>query len=72
MTHRDGLAKVFGKERALQRCGASESVRDAVREPWQAAEPVVHATRRRASESLDDVPHRRRLPSYPTGRMGDP
>ncbi len=29
------------------------------------------AARRRASESLDDAPHRRRLPSYPTGRLGD-
>ena len=27
---------------------------------------------RSASESLDDAPHRRRFPSYPTGRMDDP
>ena len=30
----------------------------AVRKPWEAAVPVGQANRRRASESLDDVPHR--------------
>jgi len=30
------------------------------------------ATGKEASESLDDVPHRLRLPSCPTNRMGDP
>ena len=47
-------------------------MRDDVRKPWKAAVPVVHAARRRASESLDDAPHRQRLPSYPTDRMDDP
>ena len=28
------LTKVFGPKRALWRCGASQSVRDAVRKPW--------------------------------------
>ncbi len=37
----------------------------AVRKPWETAVPVGQANRRRASESLDDVPHRPRLPSYP-------
>ncbi len=32
---------------------------------WEAAVPVAQANRRRASESLADVPHRPRLPSYP-------
>ena len=63
------------------RCGTSRGVGDAVRKPWQAAFPVALAGRRRASESLDDVPHRLRLPSYPIanhlawakkGRLDDP
>ena len=64
-----------------RRCGASQAVRDAARKPWETAVPVGRANRRRASESLDDVPHRPRLPSYPIanhlawakkGRMDDP
>ncbi len=52
------------------RCGTSEAIRPisklwAVRKPWEAAVPVAQANRRRASESLDDVPHRPRLPSDP-------
>ncbi len=46
-------------------------MRDAVRKPWEAAVPVAQANRRRASESLDDVPHRPRRPSYPTDRLRD-
>ncbi len=54
-------------------------MRDAVRplaeSPWEAAIPVGQANRRRASESLDDAPHRPRLPSYPpagpTDRLPD-
>ncbi len=38
---------------------------------WEAALRVAYAARRRASERLDDVPHRRRRPSYPTGRLRD-
>ncbi len=63
---------VFAMARGASRCGASRGARDAVGKHWQAAVPVVHAARRRASESLDDTPHRLRLPSYPTGRMDDP
>ncbi len=48
----------------------------AVRKPWEAAVPVARANRQRAelvgaSESLDDVPHRPRLPSYPADRPRD-
>ncbi len=46
-------------------------MRDAVRKPWEAAVPVAQANRRRASGSLDDVPHRLRLPSYPADRLHD-
>ena len=75
---------VFGKERAVWRCGASRSVRDVARKPaggsadnnkiggpadWEAAHRVAYAAR--ASERLDDAPHRQRRPSYPTGRLSD-
>jgi hypothetical protein len=43
----------------------------AVRKPWETAVPVEHANRRRASENLDDAPHRRRLPFYPADRLPD-
>ena len=46
-------------------------MRDNVQKSWEAAVSVAYAARRRASESLDDVPHRLRLSSYPTGRIGD-
>ncbi len=46
-------------------------MRDAVGKPWEAAVPVGQANRRRLSESLDDVPHRPRLPSYPADRLPD-
>jgi len=46
-------------------------MRDAVRKPWEAAVPVAQANRRRASESLADVPHRLRLPSCPADRPHD-
>ncbi len=44
---------------------ASQDAGNDVREPRQAAVPVASAYRRRASGSLDDAPHRPRLPSYP-------
>ncbi len=65
------LAKVFGLARAAWRWGTSGAVRDAVRKPWQAAVSVAHATRRRASEGLDDVPTSPAaclLPDGPPGR----
>ncbi len=46
-------------------------MRDAVRKPWETAVPVAQANRRRASESLADVPHRLRLSSYPADRLRD-
>jgi len=46
-------------------------VRDAVRKPWYTAVPVAHAARRRASKTLADTPHRLRVSSCSTGRMGD-
>ncbi len=59
----------------MRRCGASQAMRDAVRKPWDAAVPVGKANRRRASESLDDVPQDPRLPAYPpigpTDRLPD-
>ena len=58
-----------------RRCKASEAMRDAVRplarKSWEAATPVARANRRRASESLDDIPHRLQLPSYPADRPHD-
>ena len=71
MTYRDGFPRFSAKERVARRCGASQAMRDAVRKPWEAAVPVARANRRRASESLDDVPHRPRLPSYPADRPRD-
>ncbi len=45
------------------------------RKPWETAVPVAQANRRRASESLADVLHRLRLPSYapvgPADRLHD-
>ncbi len=67
MTHRDRLTTFS----ALWRCGATQSVRDAVRNPWQAADPVAYAARRGASKSIDDAPHRLQLSSYPTSRLRD-
>ena len=69
MTHRDGFPRLSASTRVARRCGASRAMRDAVRKPWEAAVPVAQANRQRAngraSESLADVPHRPRLPSYP-------
>ncbi len=62
---------VFGQERVARRCGASQAMRDAVRKPWETAVPVARANRRRASESLAEVPHRPRLSSYPADRPPD-
>ena len=55
----------------MRRCRASQAMGDAVRKPWETAVPVAQANRRRASASLDDVPHRPRLPSYPAVRLPD-
>ncbi len=79
MTHRDGFprraARSAGRSDAGHRkpCATqseSPSLQDLGKPP-----PVAQANRRRASASLDDVPHRRRLPSYlpvgPTHRLHD-
>ena len=71
MTHRDGFPRFSARSRVARRCGASQAMRDAVRKPWETAVPVGRANRQRASESLDDVPHRPRLPSYPADRPPD-
>ncbi len=75
MTHRDGLPRFSARSvrprSALCDAAASGAVRDAVRKPWQAAVPVAPATRRRASEGLDDVltsPAACLLPDGPHGR----
>ncbi len=69
MTHRDGFPRLSASTRVAWRCKAWQAMRDAARKPWETAVPVVQANRQRAngraSESLDDVPHRLRLPSYP-------
>ena len=85
-THRDGLPRFSAAARALWRCGASRSVRDAARKPvdgpadtktfggpadLQAAPRVAYAARRRASERLDDAPHRRRRSTCPKDRLRD-
>ena len=70
MTHRDGFRRLSARTRVTWRCGTSVAMRAvskpwAARKPWETAVPVAQANRRRASESLADVPHRPRLPSYP-------
>ncbi len=80
MTHRDGFPRLSASTRVAWRCGTSVAMRAvsklwAVRKPWEAAVPVGQANRQRAngraSESLADVPHRRRLPSCPADRLPD-
>ena len=81
MTHRDGFPRLSASTRVARRCKASQALRPvhknwAVRKPWETAVPVAQANRqranrRRASESLADVPHRPRLPSYPARRLHD-
>ncbi len=71
MTHRDGFPRFSARSAWRGDAGASQAMRDAVRKPWETAVPVAQANRRRASESLDDVPHRPRLASYPADRLPD-
>ncbi len=90
MTHRDSFPRLSASTRVAWRCGTSEAACP-VSKPWavrkpqptrlgETAVPVAQANRQRAesvraSESLDDVPHRPRLPSYPrigpTDRLPD-
>ncbi len=71
MTHRDGFPRFSARSAWRGDAGTSQGARAAVRKPWEAAVPVAWANRRRASESLADVPHRPRLPSYPADRPRD-
>ncbi len=69
-THRDGFPWFSarrargGDAKASQGGGPIRKHWD-VRKPREAAVPVVSAYPRSASGSLDDAPHRPRLPSYP-------
>ncbi len=73
MTHRDGLPRLSA--RRAWRGDAGHRKPWAARKPWETAVPVAQANRQRAngraSESLTDVPHRLRLPSYPADRLPD-
>ncbi len=76
MTHRDGFPRLSARSAWRGDAGSSEATGPvhknwAARKPWEAAVPVARANRRRASESLDDAPHRPRLSSYPAERLPD-
>jgi hypothetical protein len=72
MTHRDGLPRFSA--RSVWRGDAGHREARATLSESLGKPPFRSSMRpvRRASESLDDAPHRLRLPSYPTGRMDDP
>ncbi len=70
MTHRDGFPRFSARSAWRGDAPASRAMGDAARMPWEAAsgragEPPG------ASESLDDAPHRLRLPSCPADRPRD-
>ncbi len=74
MTHRDGVPRLSARSAWRGDAGprkprAPSQSHGQPESPWEAAVPVAQANRQRAngraSESLDDVPHRPRLPSYP-------
>ncbi len=74
MTHRDGFPKYSA--RSAWRGDAGHRKPCATPSESLGKPPSVgQANRRKASESLDDVPHRPRLPSYPplgpTDRLPD-
>ncbi len=70
MTHRDGFPRLSA--RSAWRGDAGHRKPCATQpESLGKPPPVGQANRRRASESLDDVPHRPRLPSYPADRLPD-
>ncbi len=71
MTHRDGFPRLSARSAWRGDAGHRKPCGTPVRKPWEAAVPVGQANRRRASESLDDVPHRPRRPSYPADRLPD-
>ncbi len=75
MTHRDGFPRLSARSAwrsdagHRKPCAPSESYGPS--ESLGKSPSVAQANRRRASESLDDVPHRPRLPSYPADRLRD-
>ncbi len=64
MTHRDGFPRLSARG-AGRSAGGPRKPRAATAQSRGKPPPVAQANRRRASESLDDVPHRPRLLSYP-------
>ncbi len=79
MTHRDGFPRLSARSAwrgdAGHRKARAPSQSYGQPESFGKPPPGAQANRRRASESLDDVPHRLRLPSYPpvgpTDRLPD-
>ncbi len=75
MTHRDGFPRLLARSAwrgdAAHRKPRAPSKSHATSESLGKPPPVAQANRRRASESLADVPHRPRLPSYPADRLHD-
>ncbi len=74
MTHRDGFPRRSARS-AWRGDAGHRKPRGTTSESLGKPPPVAQANRRRASESLADVPHRLRLPSYPplgpTDRLHD-
>ncbi len=79
MTHRDGFPRLSARSAWRGDAGPREpyapSKSHAPSESLGKPSPVARANRQRAngraSESLADVPHRPRLPSYPADRLPD-
>ncbi len=70
MTHRDGFPRLSARSAWRGDAGHRKPCATPS-ESLGKPSPVGQANRRRASESLDDVPHRPRLPSYPADRLPD-
>ena len=70
MTHRDGFPRLSARSAWRGDAGHRKPCGTPSESPGKPP-PVARANRRRASESLDDVPHRPRLPSYPADRLPD-
>ncbi len=71
MTHRDGFPRFSARSVRRGDAGHRKARATLSESLGKAAVPVVHAARRRASESLDDALHRRRLLSDPADRLAD-
>ncbi len=70
MTHRDGFPRISARS-AWRGDAGHRKPRATQPESLGKPPPVAQANRRRASESLDDAPHRPRRPSYPADRLRD-